>query len=107
MRIVDVAHRGAPGGLFDRAQERGDFIEELKPANGEPVAEKTFASAFAGTELERVRAGIERGYATTVAADACATRDLPLSGRVAPAAQVHEAEFAGLGDAHAAIRTVA
>ena len=54
-----------------------------------------------------MRAGIERGYAMTVAADACATRDLPLAGRVVPASELHEAEFAGLGDAHAAIRTVA
>ncbi len=129
-RIIHVAHKGAPGGLFDRAQQRGDFIDGLKPAEGEAIVEKTFASAFAGTELERligaagspvvfagfmthncvsstVRAGIERGYAMTVAADACATRALPLAGRVIPAAELHEAELAGLGDAHAAIRTVA
>ena len=54
-----------------------------------------------------VRAGIERGYAMTVALDACGTRDLPLAGRVVPAAELHEAELAGLGDAHTAIRTVA
>ncbi len=129
-RIVHIAHKGAPGGLFDRAQKRGDFIDGLKPAEGEAIVAKTFASAFAGTELERligaagspvvfagfmthncvsstVRAGIERGYAMTVAADACATRDLPLAGRVIPAAELHEAELAGLGDAHAAIRRVA
>ncbi len=105
-------------------------IDDLKPAEGEPVVEKTFASAFAGTDLEKriggagapvvfagfmthncvsstVRAGIERGSAMTVAADACATRDLPLAGRIVPAWEVHEAELAGLGDAHAAIRTVA
>jgi nicotinamidase-related amidase len=38
-RIVHVAHKGAPGGLFDRAQRRGDFIDELRPAGGEPVVE--------------------------------------------------------------------
>ncbi len=129
-RVIHIAHRGAPGGLFDRAQKRGDFIDELKPAEGEAVVEKTLASAFAGTDLEKriggagapvvfagfmthnclsstVRAGIERGYAMTVAADACATRDLPLAGRDVAAREVHEAELAGLGDAHAAIRTVA
>ena len=127
-RIIHVAHKGAPGGLFDRTQERGDFIHGLKPAEGEALVEKTFASAFAGTKLESliggspvvfagfmthncvsstVRAGIERGYAMTVAADACAARDLPLAGRVVPAAELHEAELAGLGDTHAAIRTVA
>ncbi len=129
-RIHHVAHKGAPGGLFDRAQRRGDFIDALKPAQGEAIVEKTFASAFAGTELETligpagsavvfagfmthncvsstVRGGIERGYAMTVAADACATRDLPLAGGVVPAAEIHAAELAGLGDAHAAIRTVA
>ena len=51
--MIRVAHRGAPGGLFDRAQRRGDFIGELKPAGGEPGIEKTFASAFAGTDLEK------------------------------------------------------
>ncbi len=129
-RVIHVAHKGAPGGLFDRAQRRGDFIDDLKPAVGEPVVEKTFASAFAGTDLEKriggagapvvfagfmthncvsstVRAGIERGYAMTVAADACATRDVPLAGCDVPAAELHKAELAGLGDAHAAIRTVA
>ena len=129
-RIIHVAHKGAPGGLFDRAQERGDFIRGLRPTEGEAIVEKTFASAFAGTTLESliggagspvvfagfmthncvsstVRAGIERGYAMTVAADACAARDLPLAGRVVPAAELHEAELAGLGDTHAAIRTVA
>jgi nicotinamidase-related amidase len=129
-RIIHIAHKGAPGGLFDRAQQRGDFIDALQPAEGEAIVEKTFASAFAGTELERliggagspvvfagfmthncvsstVRAGIERGYAMTVAADACATRALPLAGRVVSATELHEAELAGLGDAHAAIRTVA
>ena len=83
-RIVHVAHKGAPGGLFDRTQARGAFIDGLEPAAGEPVVEKTFASAFAGTTLESliggagspvvfagfmthncvsstVRAGIERG----------------------------------------------
>jgi nicotinamidase-related amidase len=129
-RIIHVAHKGAPGGLFDRAQSRGEFVDELKPAEGEQIVEKTFANAFAGTNLEKliggagasvvfagfmthncvsstVRAGIEHGYAMGVAADACATRDLPLAGRVVPAAELHEAELAGLGDAHAAIRTVA
>jgi nicotinamidase-related amidase len=129
-RIIHVAHKGASGGLFDRTQKRGGFVEELEPAEGEAIVEKTFASAFAGTKLESliggagspvvfagfmthncvsstVRAGIERGYAMTVAADACAARDLPLAGRVVPAAELHEAELAGLGDTHAAIRTVA
>jgi nicotinamidase-related amidase len=128
--IIHVAHKGSPGGLFDRAQKRGQFIDAVKPAEGEAIVEKTFASAFAGTELESlvggagaavvfagfmthncvsstVRAGIERGYAMTVAADACATRDLPLASGVIPAAALHEAELAALGDAHAAIRTVA
>ncbi|WP_113888171.1 isochorismatase family protein [Roseiarcus fermentans] len=129
-RIIHVAHKGAPGGLFDRTQARGAFIAALAPAEGEAVVEKTFASAFAGTALESligaagspvvfagfmthnclsstVRAGIERGYAMTVAADACATRDLPLAGRVVPAADLHAAELAGLADTHAAIRTAA
>jgi nicotinamidase-related amidase len=33
--IVHVAHRGAPGGLFDPAAERGAFIAALTPRPGE------------------------------------------------------------------------
>ena len=51
--MIHVAHKGVPGGLFDPAQKRGDFIDELTPAEGEPVVEKAFANAFAGRDLEK------------------------------------------------------
>jgi nicotinamidase-related amidase len=129
-RIVHVAHKGAAGRLFDRADVRGAFIDEVRPQDGEAVVEKTLANAFAGTPLasilgapatptifagfmthncvsSSVRAGRDHGLAMTVAADACATRDLPSGGAIVRARDLHLAELAALGDAHAAIRTVA
>ena len=54
-----------------------------------------------------VRAGRDFGYAMTVAADACATRDLPCPGGVIRAADLQAAELAALADAHAGVFMVA
>ena len=43
----------------------------------------------------------------TVAADACATRDLPCPGGVIRARDLHAAELAALADAHAGVFDVA
>ena len=54
-----------------------------------------------------VRAALDLGYPATVAADACATRDLPLiDGGVISAADLHAAELAALADRFAAIASV-
>jgi nicotinamidase-related amidase len=51
-----------------------------------------------------LRVAAELGYSSCVVADACATRDLPLSGGdVVPAAQVHAANLAALGDRFARV----
>lgn len=121
-RIVHVAHKGAPGGMFDRTGHRGAIIEALAPADGEPVVEKTLPNGFAKTDLaERIgspggplivlgfmthncvsataRAALDLGHAVTVVADASATRALPTpSGGVISAEALHEAELAGLAD---------
>ncbi len=126
-RIIHIAHKGAPGGLFDRAGKRGAIIEALAPGDGEPVVEKPRPNAFSGTDLaERVgaagtklilagfmthmcvastaRAALDLGYVTTVAADACATRDLPgHDGGVITADHLHRAELAALSDRFACI----
>lgn len=129
-RIVHVAHRGAPGGLFDRAAERGAFIPALRPFEGEPVVEKTRPNGCSDTDLaarigpagtpilvagfmthncvsSTVRAALDLGYAITVAGDACATRDLPSRDGVIPAARIQAAELAALGDRHALVARVA
>jgi nicotinamidase-related amidase len=125
-RVIHVAHKGAPGGLFDRAQRRGAIVAALAPAAGEPIVEKPRPNAFSGTNLatlagapgaalifagfmthncvsSSVRAGKDLGYAMTVAADACATRDLPCPGGVIAARDLHAAELAALADHHAGV----
>jgi len=126
-RIIHIAHRGAAGGPFDRSAERGAIIAALAPLPGEPVVEKTMASSFAGTNLDAllgatgqalviagfmthncvsstVRATMERGHSVTIAADACATRDLPgPDGVDIPADLIHRATLASLADRHALV----
>ena len=131
-RIVHVAHRGAPGQMFDRTAPRGAFVADLTPLPGEAVIEKTAPSAFTRTDLADVldaggrrplvvmgamthmcvsstlRVAAELGYDCCVVADACATRDLPLpTGDVVPADLVHAANVAALGDRFARVVTAA
>jgi nicotinamidase-related amidase len=129
-RVIHVAHRGAPGGPFDRVAHGGAIVDALAPIAGEAVVEKPRPNAFSGTELatltgaagaalifagfmthncvsSTVRAGKDLGYAMTVAADACATRDLPCPGGVVRAADLHAAELAALADSHAGVFDVA
>ena len=121
-RIVHVQHRGRAGGAFDPATRAFAIAEEAAPEAGEPAVEKPLPNAFAGTKLNEVlagmgtkrlvlagfmthmcisstaRAALDLGYQTTVVADACATRDLPASGRDIAAADLHRAELAALAD---------
>lgn len=126
--IVHIAHRGAAGGLFDRALPRGAIVAELTPREGETVVEKGLPNAFAGTALDAVlkatgrrelilggfmthmcvsataRAGLDHGYRVTVCAEACATRALPSPlGGVLDHRQVHEVALAELADRFAVI----
>src|SRR5882757_8881254 len=127
-RIFHVAHKGRPGGLFDRLAERGAIVAELAPLPNEPVIEKGLPNAFAGTDLQArlaaterkdiilaglmthmcvsstARAGLDLGYRITVDANSCATRDLPdgRGGSIA-AATVHDVALAELSDRFAII----
>lgn len=130
-RIIHIAHKGGKGGLFDREDRRGAIIDALAPRDGETVIEKPRPNSFSGTELaasigapdaplivigfmthmcvsSTVRAALDLGYATSVAGDACATRDLPGSdGGVVSAKALHEAELAALADRFAGVFPVA
>lgn len=129
-RIVHIAHRGAAGGLFDRAEHRGAIVDALAPMPGETVIEKPRPNAFSGTNLAEVvgpagtpvviagfmthncvsstaRAALDLGYAITIAADACATRDLPSPTGTVAARDIHQSELAGLADRHGAVVDVA
>jgi nicotinamidase-related amidase len=126
--IFHVAHRGKPGGLFDRDAERGAIVADLAPLADEALIEKQLPNAFAGTDLQArlaasgrknvilaglmthmcisstARAGLDLGFRITVDAGSCATRDLPDgNGGVIPAATVHEVALAELSDRFAII----
>ena len=125
-RIIHIAHKGAPGGAFDRGAARGAIIDRVAPQGDEPTVEKTLANAFAKTDLESrigagaatlvivgfmthncvsstARAAFDLGHKITIVSDACATRDLPFEGGVIAADDLHRAELAGLADRHGCV----
>ena len=127
-RVFHVAHRGRPGGLFDRGAARGAIVSAVAPLPDEPVIEKELPNAFAGTDLKArldaaghnnivlggmmthmcvsstARAALDLGFRTTIDAAACATRNLPDGrGGIIPAATVHDVALAELSDRFARI----
>lgn len=126
--IVHIAQIGRPGGLFDRAGPGGAFIAEVAPLPGEVVIEKRYASAFAGTALAEVLAGlgtktlvlagymihncvaatafdaVVHDFSVAIVADATASRDLPDGrGGIVRGEDIHRAALAGLSDRQADI----
>jgi nicotinamidase-related amidase len=126
--IFHVAHKGRAGGLFDREAGRGAIVDGLAPLAGARVVEKGLPNAFAGTDLQALiaatgrknivlagfmthmcvsstaRAALDLGLRTTIAADACATRDLPDGrGGTLAARTIHEVALAELSDRFAII----
>lgn len=126
--IFHIAHKGRAGSLFDREAERGAIASSLAPLANEPVIEKALPNSFAGTDLQArlaatgrtnivlagfmthmcvsstARAALDLGLRTTIAADACATRDLPDGrGGALSARTVHEVALAELSDRFAII----
>jgi len=126
--IFHIAHKGRAGSLFDREAERGAIVSILAPLAHEAVIEKGLPNSFAGTDLQArlaetgrsnivlagfmthmcvsstARAALDLGLRTTIAADACATRDLPdIRGGTLPARTVHEVALAELSDRFAII----
>jgi nicotinamidase-related amidase len=121
-RIIHVQHRGRAGALFDPATKAFAIADEAAPRLGETIVEKPLPNSFAGTMLNdtltslgvkrlvlagfmthmcvssTARAALDLGYQTTVAADACATRDLPTGRGDISAADLHRAELAALAD---------
>ena len=113
---------------FMRPETEGVEIHpEVAPVQGELVITKEFPNSFRETALEdelhargvdslvlcgmmtsmcvdaTVRAAVDLGFDTTVVHDACATCDLQFDGRNVPAAEVHSAFLAALGDGYAAV----
>jgi nicotinamidase-related amidase len=126
--VFHIVHRGQAGSLFDLDAERGAIIAGLTPEPGETVIEKPLPNAFAQTGLDAAlkatgrsklivagfmthmcvsattRAALDHGYLSTVAADACATRDLPDgTGGTIAAREVHRVALAELADRFAIV----
>ena len=126
--IFHIAHKGRPGGLFDRTAERGQIVAQLAPLPDEAIVEKGLPNAFAGTDLQAklaatgrknlilagfmthmcvsstARAAVDLGYRVTIDASACGTRDLPDGrGGVVPAATVHDVALVELSDRFAVV----
>jgi nicotinamidase-related amidase len=102
-----------------------EIHESVRPLPGEPVVQKAYPNSFRETGLEQrlrdagagellvvgmmtsmcvdatVRAAVDLGFGCTVAHDACATLDLEFGGATIPAAGVHGAFMAALGDGYA------
>lgn len=131
--VIHVLHRAPPSTpIFAPDSPGAAPIAGLAPAAGETVIHKHLPSSFTGTGLaaalqaggvetlliagymthncvdSTAREAFHRGYRVGVVADASATRDLPgPGGSSIPAATVHAAVLAGLGDRIAEIVDVA
>jgi nicotinamidase-related amidase len=127
--VIHVVHRGrAGGGAFDPEGPYFAEADEVAAQEGESRIEKALPNAFAGTDLQQtleglgrkqlvfagfqthmcisssVRVALDLGYASTVVARACATRDLPDGeGGVVAAADLHRASLAALSDRFALV----
>ncbi len=127
--VVHVRHVAArPGATFFLPDTAGAEIHaKLAPQAREPVVTKHFPNSFRETDLLKilkaaaidslvvcgamshmcidatVRAAADLGFACTVAADACATRDLTFGERTVKAADVHAAFMAALSAAYAGV----
>lgn len=127
--IFHVQHLSTrPGATFFLPDTRGaEHHASVAPRAGETVVRKHFPNAFRDTTLEReleaagnrslvivgamshmcidatTRAAFDLGFACTVLADACATRDLVFDGVTVPAAQVHASFMAALSSPYAQV----
>jgi len=108
-----------------------EINDAVRPADGETVIQKANPNSFLDTPLEThlrdqgvdslvicgmmtsmcvdatVRAAVDLGFAATVVHDACATMPLSFGGRSVPAADVHTAFIAALGDGYAEVVSTA
>jgi nicotinamidase-related amidase len=131
--LVHIQHAwDAPDAEYLQPGTPGFEINDaVQPAEGETVIRKENPTSFLDTPLEKhlrdqgvdslvvcgmmtsmcvdatVRAAADLGFATTVVHDACATMPLEFGGRAVPAADVHTAFIAALGDGYAEVASTA
>lgn len=128
--VIHVVHQSKPGAaLFDPQGPGAAIIAGIEPQPGEVVVGKGLPNSFAGTTLDAelkktgrqslviagfathmcvsatTRSALDHGYASTVVAAACATRDLPdpLGGAAIAAAEVQRTALAELADRSATV----
>ena len=126
--VIYMRHEGAADSpIFTPGTENVEIIPAVQPQDQEHVIVKHFPNSFRETGLQALleeqgitdlviigamshicidataRAAVDLGYAVTVVADACATRDLEFEGRTVPAADVHAAFMAALAFAYAKV----
>ncbi|MCA1325178.1 cysteine hydrolase family protein [Herbaspirillum sp. alder98] len=128
--VIHVVHQSKPGAaLFDPQGPGSAIIAGIEPQAGEVVVGKGLPNSFAGTTLDAelkktgrqslviagfathmcvsatTRSALDHGYASTVVAAACATRDLPdpLGGAAIAAADVQRTALAELADRYATV----
>jgi len=127
--VIHVQHISLrPAADFFLPDTPGVEIHALvAPLADEPVVEKHFPNSFRDTNLMELlrgegikhlvicgamshmcidattRAAFDHGFSCSLAADACATRDLEFAGVKVPAASVHAAFMAALGAVYAQV----
>jgi nicotinamidase-related amidase len=126
--IMHIQHNGGEGSPYDINTPLGAIADEVAPLRDEAVIVKQYPNSFIATSLDEelkqqdvtnlVLAGFmthmcvnstahgafNLGYNTTIAANATATRALPLAdGSVISAEQVHASALAATRDLYAAV----
>lgn len=125
--VIHVRHEGATADspIFTPGTENVEIIPAVQPREQEQVIVKHFPNAFRETGLQALldeqgiaevvvvgamshmcidataRAAADFGYAVTVVADACATRDLEFAGTTVAAPDVHAAFMSALAFGYA------
>ena len=127
--VFHVQHvwEGDDAAFFSPGTPGVEIHDAVRPLDGEPVIRKAYPNSFRETDLESrlraagadelvvvgmmtsmcidatVRAAADLGFGCTVAHDACATLDLDFGGTTIPAAAVHGAFLAALGEGYATV----
>ena len=127
--VFHVQHvwEGDDAAFFSPGTPGVEIHDSVRPLDGEPVVRKAYPNSFRETDLESrlraagadelvvvgmmtsmcidatVRAAADLGFGCTVAHDACATLDLDFGGTTIPAAAVHGAFLAALGEGYATV----
>jgi nicotinamidase-related amidase len=130
--VVHVRHEEEAGAeVFAAGTSMVETMDEVAPADGEPVVVKHQPGSFDGTDLDRVlgalgaktvvvggfmthmccdttaRQARARGFDVVFLTDGTATRDLPApSGRTIPHATVHETTLAAQADGFSTLMDV-